>query len=123
MRSRRNEPRNLRQVLSQSPQSLGGVLERARRLSDINREMRDWCDEPWVRQIRIANLRGDTVVLYSASASALVPLRHHSRSLLAWLKTRYQLSCTRVETKVRPPVAEVRAGVYRPAPRSRKPSG
>lgn len=123
MRSHRNEPRNLRQVLSQSPQSLGGVLERARRLSDINREMRDWCDEPWVRQIRIANLRGDTVVLYSASASALVPLRHHSRSLLAWLKTRYQLSCTRVETKVRPPVAEVRAGVYRPAPGSRKPSG
>lgn len=123
MRSDRNDPRNLRQILSQTPQALGGVLERARRLADINRALRDWCDEPWVHQIRIANVRGDTVVLYSASASALVPLRHHSRSLLAWLKTRYQLSCTRIETKVRPPVAELRAGVYRPGPRTRKPSG
>ncbi|MFP5304951.1 MAG: hypothetical protein ACLGI7_03895 [Gammaproteobacteria bacterium] len=123
MRSDRSEPRNLRQVLSQTQPNLGGTLERARQLADINRALRDWCDDAWVHQVRLANVRGDTAVLYSASASALVPLRHHSRSLLAWLNTRYHLSCTRIEAKVRPPATDVTAAVYRPAPRSRKPSG
>ncbi len=111
MRSYLTEPRQLKHVLSQAQEVRGGVLERARRLADINRALREWCDEPWVRQVRLANLRGDTVVLYSASASALVPLRHRSRSLLAWLNTRYHLTCTRIDAKVRPPVAVAFGGV------------
>ena len=111
MRSDRTEPRNLRQILSHPPQSAGGVLERAQQLADINRALRDWCDEPWVQQIRVANVRGDTVVLYSASAPALLRLRQHGRSLLAWLNNRYPLSCTRIESKVRPRAVDAKAGV------------
>lgn len=103
MCSDRTEPRNLRQILNQHPRSVGALLERAQQLSDINRSLRDWCGEPWIRHIRIANLRGDTIVIYAASATALIPLRRQSRSLLAWLETRYRLGCTRIETKVRPP--------------------
>ena len=103
MCSDRTEPRNLRQILSHSPPSAGGILERARRLADINRALPDWCDEPWIHQIRIANVRSDTVVLYASTAPALLRLRHRGRSLLAWLNARYLLSCTRIESKVRPP--------------------
>ncbi|WP_348819662.1 hypothetical protein [Fontimonas sp. SYSU GA230001] len=98
------EPRNLKQILSQNPQRTGGVITRAQRLADINRSLRDWCDEPWVHQVRIANIRGDTAVLYASSAPALLRARQRQRALLAWLKTRHLLSCTRIEAKVRPPV-------------------
>ncbi|MFA5939132.1 MAG: DciA family protein [Sinimarinibacterium sp.] len=104
MHSDRTEPRNLRQILNHRPQTAGGIFVRAQRLADINRMLRDWCDEPWVHQIRVANIRGDTVVLYASTAPALLRLRHHGRSLLAWLNARYLLSCTRIESKVRPPV-------------------
>jgi hypothetical protein len=89
-------------------------MERARQLSDINHALRDWCDAPWVQQIRVANIRDQTVILYCASASALVPFRQYSKSLLVWLNSRYRLNCTSVETKVRPPATDSHAGVYRP---------
>ncbi|SFF60947.1 hypothetical protein SAMN04488120_11224 [Fontimonas thermophila] len=110
MCSDRTDARNLQQILSQHPQTLGAVLERAQRLAEINQTLCDWCDEPWVRQLRIANVRGDTVVLYAASAAALIPLRQHRRSLLTWLRTRYRLTCSRIDAKVRPPVCTDQVG-------------
>lgn len=104
MCSDRTEPRNLRQILSHGPEAAGGLLARTQRLADINRALRDWCDEPWVDHVRVANIRGETVILYASSAPALLRLRHHTRSLLAWLNARYPLRCTRIESKVRPPV-------------------
>src|SRR3546814_6288654 len=59
-------------------------------LADINRSLPSWCAEPWVRQIRVANIRGQTVVVFSASASALVPLRHRSSTFLLWLNDHYR---------------------------------
>jgi hypothetical protein len=80
-------------------------LSQVQRLADINRSLPQWCAEPWVRQLRVANLRGQTVVVFSASATALVPLRHRSSDFLLWLNDRYRLSCTRLDVKVRPPLA------------------
>jgi hypothetical protein len=124
----RSEPLQLRQILnpaspSAGSRSVGAVLARAQQLASINRALRDWCDEPWIRHIRLANLRDHTVVIYAASASALIPLRQRSGDLLAWLEARFQLGCTRMEAKVRPLPSDTTARVYRSARVQRKPSG
>ena len=77
-------------------------LTRAQQFAAINRSLPQWCAEPWVGQIRIANLRDQTVVVFSASAAALVPLRHRSQAFLAWLRDHHRLDCSRLEAKVRP---------------------
>jgi hypothetical protein len=108
MTSSTQDPLTLKQCLGQNASQLAGTLTRARRLSEINRHLSEWSPEPWVAHLRIANVRGDTLVIYSISATALVPLRYRSASLLAWLGSRYQLVCTRVETRVRPPPADAK---------------
>ncbi|MFT4045494.1 MAG: hypothetical protein QM661_02255 [Solimonas sp.] len=98
------DPQSVKQLMYRLPQKSGADwLARLQCLADINRALPLWCDEPWIRQIRVANIRERTVVVFSASASALVPLRHRSNALLEWLNDRFRLSCTRVEAKVRPP--------------------
>lgn len=91
------EPRPLQQWLDNS-----SPLQRARQLALINRSLDRWCDEPWVRQLRIANLRGGTLVVYSSSAAALVPLRHRRQAFLEWLNQQFQLGCTELDVRVRP---------------------
>lgn len=108
---------------SAAPRSAAALLARAQQLANINRALSDWCNEHWIRHVRLANLRGPTVVIYVASACALIPLRRHSSELLAWLEARFQLGCTRIEAKVRPPVPDTTARVYRSARAQRKPSG
>ena len=99
---------SLKQCLGQGTLASAPALERARLLSELGRALRSWSHEPWMSQIRIANIRGDTLVIYSASAAALIPLRHRSEALLLWLNDRYQLNCTRLEAKVRPPLADAK---------------
>lgn len=100
------DPQSVKQCLDLAPAKTGiAWLSQVQRLTDINRSLPSWCAEPWVRQIRVANVRGQTVVVFSASAAALVPLRHRSSAFLHWLNDRYRLSCTRLEAKVRPPLA------------------
>lgn len=83
--------------------SVGTLLERARLLETINQTLPQWCDDPWVRQIRLVNLRGDTVVVYADNASALSMLRHRSRSLLSWLNARHALGAAHLQSLVRAP--------------------
>lgn len=92
----------LDQWLRRQPRTVRDLLDHARLLADINRSLLQWCSEPWVDQIRIANLRDGTLVVFSASAAALVPLRYRSADLLAWINSRFQPACTRIEAKVRP---------------------
>ncbi|HET8883147.1 MAG TPA: hypothetical protein VFM56_13300 [Solimonas sp.] len=100
------DPQSVKQCLDLAPAKAGiAWLSQVQRLTDINRSLPSWCAEPWVRQIRVANVRGQTVVVFSASAAALVPLRHRSSAFLHWLNDRYRLSCTRLDAKVRPPLA------------------
>lgn len=118
----RTDPLPFRQILNQRAAPAGALLARAQRIAEINRALRDWHDEPWIRHVRIANLRGETVVIYVASAPALIPLQRRGPSLLAWLQSRYQIACTRIETKVRPLPPDATARVYRSASVQRKAS-
>lgn len=88
--------------LRQQPSELRGLLDRARLLADINRALPSWSAEPWVALIRVANVRGETLVIHARTAAALVPLRYRSTALLAWLNQRFRLGCTKTEAKVKP---------------------
>jgi hypothetical protein len=88
--------------LENEPGELHNLLQVTQRLEALNSALRQWADEPWLDAIRVANLRGDTLVLFADSASALVPLRYRREALLAFLRERYGLTATRIEAKVRP---------------------
>lgn len=80
----------------------GPLLQRANLLAKMNRSLQHWCNEAWIQHVRIANVRDDVVIIYSASAAALVPLRSRQSELLAYLNAGFGLGCQRVEAKTRP---------------------
>lgn len=93
----------LQNWLSQQPQTVRDLLSRAQRLTAINNELQSqWSSEPWVQSIRIANIRGNTVVIFAQTAASLVPLRYRKASLLGLLKERFNLTCTEIDARVRP---------------------
>lgn len=97
------EAEPLQNWLNQQPQSVRELLTRAQRLTAINNELqRQWSSEPWIKSIRIANIRGNTVVIFTQTAASLVPLRYRKASLLGLLKEQFNLTCTEIDAKVRP---------------------
>lgn len=88
--------------LKEEPGELGDLLQVTQRLEALNHAMRQWANEPWLDSIRVANLRGDTLVLFADNASALVPLRYRRDALLAFLRERHGVPATRIEARVRP---------------------
>lgn len=91
--------------LRQQPADVRGLLNRARLIAEMNLALPSWSAEPWVSQIRIANVRDESLIIHTRSAAALVPLRYRQQNLLAWLNTRFQLDCQKIEAKVRPELA------------------
>jgi hypothetical protein len=93
----------LQRWLNQQPRTVRELLSRAGHLAAINRELQQqWASEPWIQSIRIANIRGNTVVIFAQTATALVPLRYRKEALLSFLKERFQLACKEIDAKVRP---------------------
>lgn len=89
--------------LKYQPSSVRGLLSRAQRLSRINQALQaQWASEAWVQSIRIANIRGNTVVIYAQTASAMIPLRYRREALLAFLRQNFELNCLEIDAKVRP---------------------
>lgn len=84
------------------PGDFGGLLEQVRRIETLNLALRQWTNEPWLDSIRVANLRGDTVVLFVDNAAVATTLRYRRESLEAYLRERSGLAINRIEAKVRP---------------------
>lgn len=92
----------LPQWLTRQPRTVRDLMDRAQFLAGLDRLLHQWSDDPWLAQIRLANVRGDTLVLFSSSAAALVQLRYRKQSLLDWLNRQAGLNCTQIDAKVRP---------------------
>lgn len=84
------------------PSTASSLLGRTRLLAEMTAALRQWRQEPWMEHLRIANLRGNVIVIFSSSAAALIPLSKQKKSVLDFLNTRYQLQCTELDAKVRP---------------------
>jgi hypothetical protein len=97
------DARPLQCWLDQQPRNVRELLSRAQRIAEIDRALHEhWAQQPWADTLRIANIRGNTVVVFTSTAAALIPLRYHRKALLGFLKQRYELACTDLEIKVKP---------------------
>ncbi|MBI2384223.1 MAG: DUF721 domain-containing protein [Gammaproteobacteria bacterium] len=71
-------------------------------MAQITRDLREWLAEPWSSAVRVANVRGDTLVIFCSNAAALTRLRYRQAELLSLVRLRHGLACTRLEAKVKP---------------------
>jgi len=88
--------------LQQAGDDTETLLQRVRRIEALDRALHEWSREPWLSAIRVANLRGDTLVVFSENAAAATTMRYRREDLLAFLRKRLGLEVARLETKVRP---------------------
>lgn len=78
------------------------LMRRAERIAEVNRALRTWIDEPWLDDVRLVNIRGDTAVFFVSTAAVLLPLRYLQEPLITFLRQRAGLTCSKIETKVKP---------------------
>lgn len=102
MNPSRTDGKPIGEWLGQQPAGLRSLLDRARLIAELNRVLPSWSADPWVTQIRVANIREGTLVIHAGSAAVLVQLRYRGQSLLAWCNDRFRLDCSKIEAKVRP---------------------
>lgn len=79
------------------------ILRRGQTLATINQTLKQhWSDELWINQIRVANIRGTTLVVFVQTAAVQIPLRYRKQALLNFLQQQFELTCTELEVKVVP---------------------
>ena len=97
-----SDPALLHSRLLQQPGDIETLLQRVKRIESLDRAVHQWTGEPWLSAIRVANLRGDTLVVFSDSATAATMLRYRRADLITYLREQHGLEISRLETKVRP---------------------
>jgi hypothetical protein len=82
--------------------TLHHLMARAGRLADIQTAIRAWAGEPLASSLTIANERDGVLVLYAASAAALLQVRYKQQELIQFLRERLNLASTKLEVKIHP---------------------
>jgi hypothetical protein len=82
--------------------ALHQLLARAGRLAEIQTAIRDWAGEPLASSLTIANERDGSLVVYAASAAALLQVRYKQQELIQFLQGRLGLTSTKLEVKIYP---------------------
>ena len=95
------DARSLNELLDQ-PCQLQPLLDRARQLTAIQREIRKYLSAPWADALRVANVRGPVLAVHADHAAAATALRHQHDGLIAALNQRLGLQLERLDLKVRP---------------------
>lgn len=96
------EARSLTQLLQRQHRTQDAILGRALLMAEMTFALQEFNQFPWAASLRVANIRDQTLVIYSSSASSLIPLRGQKQSVLDFLNRRFGLDCTQLEAKVRP---------------------
>lgn len=78
------------------------LMARAGRLAEIQAAIRTWAGEPLASSLTIANERDGVLVLYAASAAALLQVRYKQQELIQFLREHLDLASTKLEVKIRP---------------------
>lgn len=89
-------------LIHQEPKTVE-ILSRGRILVSINQSLKaHWAHEAWIDQIRVANIRGTTLVVFAQTAAALIPLRYKKQALFNFIQQEFDLPCTELDAKVVP---------------------
>lgn len=94
--------------LLQQPGEFDNLLQRIRRIEALDHALRLWLGDTSPGAIRVANLRGETLVVFADSAASLTSLRFQQEALLAYLRERHGIPLSRIDAKVRPGLARKR---------------
>jgi hypothetical protein len=97
-----SDAKKLSDWLKGQPGLLHQALSHAEQLTRATGALRAFLNEPWSHAARVASFDGDTAVIYADHAAAATLLRFRAESLLAFVRERYNPSCTSVEIKVQP---------------------
>jgi hypothetical protein len=97
-----NEAQTVRAALDRQATQLRQLLARADQLSRIQALLRELLDEPWADALRVANLRGTTLILHAENGAIATALRHRQQDLIARLSHRLGHRLDQLEIKVRP---------------------
>lgn len=92
----------LHHQLRQQSGRLRELFDKAEQIGSLDRVVHEWLREPWLESVRVANVRGETLVLFVSTGAALVPLRYRGPSLLEYLQRRLGTGFTKLEAKVKP---------------------
>jgi hypothetical protein len=84
--------------------ALHQLMARVGRLADIQTAIRNWAGEPLASSLTIANERDGILVVYAASAAALLQVRFRQQELIQFLHERLGVAATKLEVKIHPTV-------------------
>jgi hypothetical protein len=96
-----SEPRKLSDWLHQSG-AARSLFDHADRLAQVNRAFREWLNEPWAGDVRLASVDGETAVAYAAHAAAATLVRFRAPSIVAFVRERFNPACTDLQIRVQP---------------------
>jgi len=97
-----SDPALLHNRLLQQAGDVETLLQRVRRIETLDRALHQWASDPWLSAIRVANVRGDTLVVFSDNAAAATTMRYRREDLLTYLREQHGFGFGRLETKMRP---------------------
>lgn len=76
------------------------LLSQVDQIRQLNELLSQWSGPTLGSQLRVANIRHGTVVIYTPSAAALITLRTRGSELLAFLTQHSKIACTALDAKV-----------------------
>lgn len=99
-----NTPRPIRRLLETEVRSLNGLMEHARRLERLAREIRAALPHPLADHCRLANVRRGSLILQVDSAAWATRLRYQVPGLLKQFRKHASLAqVTDIKIRVTPP--------------------
>ena len=90
------------QLIEQRTSTARAMLDRADWLYRIQTTLRTELGTPWAASLRVANIRANTLVLFSDNASTALRARLSAPQILKLINQQYGLQCENVDARTRP---------------------
>ena len=97
-----DESRSIDDCLNGGRSTVRSLLTRAAMLREVQQCLRRHFDAPWARQLRVANIRDATLVVYVDNAASLTRVRFLEARILGVVRDELRHTVLKLEAQVRP---------------------
>ena len=97
-----SEPNRVFDLLNQQPSTVQSLLRRAALLAEMQTQIRELLQSPWSSGISVANLRGDTLVLFAPNSASLTQLRFSAPQILEHIQENFGFPLRQLDARVKP---------------------